>query len=49
MDKPTICTCNAITGETETREMTEQEYAELLASLAEEAPAVDEPVEGEQP
>jgi hypothetical protein len=33
MDKPTICTVNIFTRETETREMTEDEYAELLASL----------------
>ena len=34
MDKPTICTCDLITGETEIREMTETEYAEFLASFA---------------
>jgi hypothetical protein len=38
MDKPTICTVNIFTGETETREMTEDEYAELLASLVDEMP-----------
>jgi hypothetical protein len=36
MDKPTICTSDPITGETETREMTEAEYAELLASFSDD-------------
>ena len=46
--RPNIVTNDVATGIHETREMTEEEYAELLASGWTEAPVVEEPATEEE-